>query len=29
MRIMTIKLPKFLAKIVRMFKGNKIGRAHV
>ncbi|AOY54505.1 stage V sporulation protein SpoVM [Clostridium perfringens] len=23
MRIMTIKLPKFLAKIVRMFKGNK------
>ncbi|WP_111945755.1 stage V sporulation protein SpoVM [Clostridium perfringens] len=23
MRIMAIKLPKFLAKIVRMFKGNK------
>ncbi|ELC8441617.1 stage V sporulation protein SpoVM [Clostridium perfringens] len=23
MRIMTIKLPKFLAKIVRIFKGNK------
>ncbi|WP_373575949.1 stage V sporulation protein SpoVM [Clostridium perfringens] len=23
MRIMTIKLPKLLAKIVRMFKGNK------
>ncbi|MBI5976266.1 stage V sporulation protein SpoVM [Clostridium perfringens] len=23
MRIMAIKLPKFLAKIVRIFKGNK------
>ncbi|MGG5462356.1 stage V sporulation protein SpoVM [Clostridium sp. B9] len=23
MRIMTIKLPKFLGKIVRIFKGNK------
>ncbi|EGT3614683.1 stage V sporulation protein SpoVM [Clostridium perfringens] len=23
MRIMTIKLPKFLAKLVRIFKGNK------